>query len=463
VIRFLILLNLILLFAASCQTIRPLPPEVQVLSAPVINSTLSFVNFPVEIDLSKQLRRVEHDLPNTFSGEEKQCEGVSFAYRFERDPIDFSFNGKDLYYEVDGKFELKLEFCPKCHMLWDQGSCAVPRVYASCGANGEPMRRVKVGYSTSVEIQPNYGLKSNTVLKKFDIIDPCKITVFRYDATAEVKKQVKQQLEKLEKDIDKQIERIDLRSSLNSVWSELQRPINLGTYGYLYLHPKSVAVDKPEFKHNAVHMDVTLTVAPVVNTSPQPIKESQLPALEPYKKRHGFDISVDIRAGYDSLSAIANQNLIGKVWEVKGKKVVVKHVAISGTNKDKMLIKLDFEGSKKGTIYLEALPFLDTASQVLSLHDVHFDIKTKSVLLKSAKWLFNDKILEEIQKNVIVDLKAFFSSAKKELTKQLNTPLSKEADLIGKVNELKLKQVFLAKDALMLRTQFSGDMKVKLR
>jgi hypothetical protein len=452
-----------LLFLISCASINPLSPDVRIDPVPVENQTLSYLTIPVEIDLKKQLKQVETSLPNTFSGEEKQCEGVSFAYRFERESIQFRYTGSELHYEVDGKFELKLEFCPKCHMLWDQGSCAVPRVYASCGANGEPMRRVKVGYSTSVEIQPNYGLKSNTVLKKFDIIDPCKITVFRYDATAEVKKQVKQQLEKLEKDIDKQIERIDLRSSLNPVWNELQRPINLGTYGYLYLHPKSVAVDKPEFKHNAVQMDVTLTVAPVVNTSPQPIKASQLPDLEPFKKRRGFDISVDIRAGYDSLSAIANQNLIGKVWEVKGKKVVVKQVAISGTNKDKMLIKLDFEGSKKGTIYLEALPFLDTASQVLSLHDVHFDIKTKSVLLKSAKWLFNDKILEEIQKNVIVDLKPFFSRAKKELTKQLNTPLSEEADLIGKVNELKLTNIYLSKDAVMLRTQFSGEMKVKLR
>jgi hypothetical protein len=453
----------ILFFLVSCKTIQPLPPDQKVAPAPIENPIVSYLNIPVEIDLKKQLKQVEKDLPKAFSGEQKECEGVSFAYRFEREPIDFQYKGSELYYEVDGKFELKLEYCPKCHSMWDQGSCTVPRLYASCGANGEPMRKVKVGYSTSVEILPNYTFKSNTDLKKFDILDPCKITVFKYDATSEVKKQVKSQLEKLEKDIDKQVQSIDIKSSLAGIWKELQQPIQLEGYGFLFLQPKSIALSKPVFKNNGVALEVNMAVSPVVNTFKQEVKETKLPNLDTYKKRDGFDISVDVRAGYDSISKLANKALQGKVWDLKGKKVIVKQLALEGTNNQKMLLKLDFEGSKKGTVYLEGVPVLDSLTQVLSLKDVDFDIKTKSVLLQSAKWLFNDKILNEIQKNAKIDLKPLFVDAKNELSKQLNNPLSPEIDMIGKVKDLSLTAVFLTQDALMIRTRFTGDLKLKMK
>jgi hypothetical protein len=76
------------------------------------------------------------------------------------------------------------------------------------------MRKATVGYSTKIDISSAYKFQSTTDLKKFEIHDPCEITVFKYDATSQVKKQVKAQLEKLEKEIDKQIEAINLKKSL---------------------------------------------------------------------------------------------------------------------------------------------------------------------------------------------------------------------------------------------------------
>jgi hypothetical protein len=447
----------------SCKTIQPLAPDQSLEPIPVENPVVSYLNIPVEIDLRKQLKQVENSLPKSFSGAEKQCEGVSFAYKFDRDPINFQYKGSELYYEVDGKFELKLEYCPKCHQMWDQGSCTVPRVFASCGANGEPMRRVKVGYSTKVEVLPNYTFQSETDLKRFDIIDPCKITVFKYDATTEVKKQVKSQLEKLEKDIDKQVNGIDIKSSLEEVWKELQQPISLQGYGYMYLQPKTIALSKPQFKNNLVQLDVNMSVAPLVSTRPQQFKTSKLPQQETYKKRNGFDLSVDIIASYDTISNLANKAMQGKVWDLKGKKVVVKKISIEGTQSKKMLLKLDFEGYKKGTIYLQSIPYVDSITQILTLKEIDFDVKTKSVLLASAKWLFNDRILKEIQKSAVFDLKPLFVDAKQMMSNQLNSPLTPDVDMIGKVNDLQLNEVFLTADALLVRTRFTGELKLKMK
>ncbi len=452
----------VLFLLAACKPIEPLAPNQRVLEKPIENPITSSVAIPIEIDLKKQLKQVESSLPKMFDGKEEQCEGISFAYKFVREPIDFTFKPNELYYEVDGKFELKLNYCPKCHELWDGGSCTIPRVYASCGV-GEPMRRVKVGYGTRIDISSNYKFQSKTELKKFEILDPCKITVFSYDATSEVKKQVKMQLEKLEDEIDKQIEGVDLKAILADVWKELQKPIALDTYGFMYLFPKSMAFSEPTFSKDKVSINLNLGVSPIVSTNTREIKETSLPKLEEYKKKKGFDLSIDIKASYDSLSSILNKQMKGKVLDLKGKKIIVTQLGIDGTQDNKMLFKMSFEGSKKGTLYLTGVPQIDTVKQVLYMDQLDFDLETKSVLLKSAKWLFSDRILSEIKKNAVFEMTPMLEDSRKMISEQLSTNLNEDISMKGIIDVVKIKTVYLSERSIVVRTQLSGDLKLKMK
>lgn len=452
----------VLFLLAACKPIEPLAPNQRVLEKPVDNPIISNVSIPIEFDLKKQLKQIENSLPNTFDGKEEQCEGISFTYKFVREPIDFTFKPSELYYEVDGKFELKLNYCPKCHELWDGGSCTIPRIYTSCGV-GEPMRRVKVGYSTSVDINSNYKFQSKTELKKFEILDPCKITVFKYDATTEVKKQIKGQLIKLEDEIDKQIQAIDLKSMLEDVWKELQQPITLDTYGFMYLFPKSMAFSKPSFSKDKVNIDLNLVVSPIVSTNKREIKEIALPKLEDYKKKKGFDLSVDIKASYDSLSSILNKQMKGKILDLKGKKIIITQLAINGTQDNKMLFKMTFEGAKKGTLYLTGVPQIDTVKQILYMDQLDFDLETKSVLLKSAKWLFNDKILQEIKTNAVFEMTTLLEDSRKMISKQLSTNINDDVAMKGNIDEIKIKTIYLSEQSIIVRAELNGDLKLKIK
>ncbi len=461
--RYLLFIFPVILILFSCKSIEPVAPIQSVIAPPTINNVVSTLNIPVQIDLKKQLKSTEESLPKSFEGKEDHCEGVSFYYKFIREPIDFKFKNTELYYEVDGKFELKLNFCPKCHDLWDKnGSCTVPRVYASCGSNGEPMRKVTVAYSTKIDISPSYKFKSETDLKKFEIHDPCEITVFKYDATTQVKKQVKSQLEKLENDIDKQIESIDIKKSLEEVWVELQKPMAIGNYGYLYIQPKSIAMSDLKFENQKVNLDLSMNVAPFVSTDPRDLKKTTLPNLESFKKSEGFDLAMDIHASYDSLTSFINQSFKGKIFDLNGKKIVVKEMKIDGTQDSKMLFKMTFEGSKKGTVYLTGVPVLDVENQKVSMDQLDFDIETKSLLLKTAKWMFSNRILDEIKKNAVFDLKPMLEDSKKTIGKQLNSDISKGISMNGKVNDLTVKELFLGSKYLIIRTNFQGDLKLKI-
>lgn len=458
--RYLLFLSLFALLF-SCKPIEPMAPDQRVKTPPAINNVISTLNIPVQIDLKKQLKSTEESLPKTFEGKEDHCEGVSFYYKFIREPIDFKFKSSELYYEVDGKFELKLNYCPKCHDLWNKdGSCAVPRVYASCGSNGEPMRKVTVGYTTKIDISNNYKFQSTTDLKKFEIHDPCEITVFKYDATSQVKKQVKAQLEKLENEIDKQIETTNIKKSLEEVWDELQKPLAIGNYGYLYIQPKSMALSDLKFENNKALLDLNMNVSPFVSTESRELKKTTLPNLETFKKSEGFDLAMDIHASYDSLTSFINQAFKGKVFDLNGKKIIIKELKIDGTQDAKMLFKMLFEGSKRGTLYLTGTPLLDFENQKVSMSELDFDVETKNIVLKTAKWLFNNKILEEIKKMAVFDLKLIVGDTKKTINNQLNTEITSGVKLNGKIEDVKINELFLGSNYLILRTKFTGDLKL---
>lgn len=463
--RFKILyVFMLLLVFCSCKSIDIAKPTISSADSRVLILPLSQINVPVEIDLTSQLKDVEKSLPKQFEGKQEQCEGVSFSYKFIREPIDFQLKPNALYYEMDGKFELKLNYCPKCHELWDEkGSCTVPRIYASCGF-GEPMRKVKVAYSTGVSITDDYRFTATTKLKKFDVLDPCEITVFKYDATNQVEKQVRMQLESLEKDIDKQIEDVDIRSSLQHVWNQLEDPIDLSGYGLLYLNPKSVALSPVSFENNSKRatLNALLTLQPIISTNSITQQRAALPNQAAYKNGDGFQLAISVKASYDSINRLMNQSMMGMDIPFRNKHIVIDSLFVLGQQNQDLIVEVHFSGSKRGVFYLVGKPSI-TAEQHFVMLDVAYELNSKSVLLKTAKWMFDKRILEELRKVADFDLNPLLQETKVSINQQLNTSLADGVFLSGKVDQLSVSRLVLGATEFYMMTLVSGNMKLKMK
>jgi hypothetical protein len=451
-------------FIWSCKTIDIPKPIVEQLDPPMPVLAVSQINVPIEIDLQSQLKAVEKSLPKSFEGKQEQCEGVSFSYKFIREPINFQLKKTSLYYEVDGKFELKLNYCPKCHSLWDEkGSCTVPRISASCGV-GEPMRRVKVGYNTSVSISNSYTFNTETKLKLFDVLDPCEITVFKYDATSQVEKQVKSQLELLERDIDKQIESVDIHSSIKDVWHQLEEPMDLSGYGFLYLKPKSMSLGPVTFDavNKRAELTAELTAEPFITTNYENVVYSDLPKQSKYKKGQGYALNILVKASYDSINKIMNKDLMGYKIPFNGKEIIVDSLHILGNQEQKLIIEVHFSGSKKGVFFLVGTPLI-TEDQFFVLTNLAYDLNSKSVLLKTAKWMFDKRILEELNKSAKYDLNPLLSETKNTITQQLNSKLDEGVFLSGTVDRLAVSSIQLGASGFFMATEVSGNLKLKMK
>ena len=458
------ILFLLPLFSWSCKTIDIPEPIVELVDPPMPILPVSQINVPIEIDLQSQLKDVEKSLPKSFEGKQEQCEGVSFAYKFIREPIHFQLKKTSFYYEVDGKFELKLNYCPKCHSLWDEnGSCTVPRIYASCGV-GEPMRRVKVGYNTNVSITDSYLFNTETKLQLFDVLDPCEITVFKYDATSQVEKQVKGLLQSLEKDIDRQIESVDIRSSIKDVWRQLEEPMDLSGYGLLYFKPKSMSLSPVTFDAVNKRAEVTaeLTAEPFITTNREPAVYSDLPKQAKYTKGQGYALNILVKASYDSINKIMNKDLMGYKIPFNGKEIVVDSLHILGNQEQKLIIQVYFSGSKKGEFFLVGTPLI-TDDQFFVLTNLAYDLNSKSVLLKTAKWMFDKRILEELNKSAKYDLNPLLNETKNTITQQLNSKLDDGVFLSGTVDRLAVSSIQLGTSGFFLTTEVSGNLKLKMK
>lgn len=460
--RSIFLVALLAIFGlSSCGSIAPEAPDTVVEELPIPEQVESSISIPIKIDLRPYLTMTEKALPKTFKDNFEQCDGVSYSYRFDREPISFKGVGTDLNFEVDGKYLLKINYCPECTSLFnDKGNCIIPRVYASCGV-GEPMRKVTVGYTSTFSITPDFNFKSNTTLKKFETPDACEITVFKYDATSLLRKEVTKVLKDLEDDIDKQIGAIDIRSSIEDAWKSLSAPLSMNGYGYLLLTPTNISLGKVRFDGKDALIDLHLTAKPkVVSAVPSNAAAATLPKLSSHKNSDGFDISLDIISNYDSLSAILSREIKGQKVMIKDNEVIFEQVKIHGANKNQLNIEVAFSGKKKGILYLTGTPVFDTEKQIISFPDLQFDLRTKSALLKSAKWLFSDKITDLMRASSTFDLKPQLEEMKKMLEDQLNTSIAEGVKLKASVQSLLLTGIYPAQDKLILRVSTKGILKL---
>lgn len=457
-----VLFLLFLITSVGCSTVKPLEPLVAIDEPLPPEQAISGLRIPIELALKPYFKDIEKSVPKEFEGNEAVCEGVSYQYFFKRNPIEFSTTGKNMRFAVDGAFWLKLSYCPKCVSLFgSEDNCLTPRIPASCGVN-EPLRRAKVAFSTSMKLSPSYSLQSTTKLESFDVTDPCEITVFQYDATKQLKKEVTNALKGLEKEIDNQIASADVKSSIESAWKSLNEPIHIAPFGYLCFQPIAMAVDPIVFEKEQAQVALHLRMKPFFSTSKPAQKEVKLPPLEDFKEENGFQVELDVRSSYDSLSSLLNQNFLGQTFHFKNKEIIIDSLFIHSAMHQKINIKVHFSGDKKGVFYLTATPTFNPKTRTLSLPDAAFDLNSKHALLQTAKWLFHDAITNAIREKAVIDISKSLQDAKKALDKELNTEISKGVFLSGSTDEIDISGIYPQKDQLIIRIRTRGKLALKL-
>lgn len=447
----------------SCSTIKPEKPTVSAVeNPPQVASTVNNIVVPVEINLSTYFKDADKSVPAVTSGSDKPCSGIRYDYEFQKDSFRISTVNNRILSELHGSYWIKMEYCAACSDLFAaKPVCLTPVIPFSCGI-GETKPSLRIRLGTELNMNEDYGLSTKTSINELKPLNPCEVTLFRFDATNEVIKEVRKTLEKQCIETDKELGRISFKKDAEDLWKNMNQSIKIPYLGYIHFEPLALSLVKPRLDQNKLYTTLVLNCKTYLNQDPAKSVATELPKLNiiPSAPKDTFDLFTDFELNYDSISKLFTEQIKGKTIDFNKNHFVFDAVDVSGLDKNRLVLGIHFSGTKKGILYLQGVPIFDNTTKTLELSQLEFDLKTKSVLLKSAKWLFSNRIYTELEKASKLNLTSQFNDLKKTIDKNLQKKTG-DISLSGKTHDVTVVHIFPTIQYLHLRTCLKAQLNVK--
>ncbi len=456
--KTLSILNTILVFGiiSGCRTIKPSPPEAsnQIEFPKPLPTVSSVINIPIKVALKPFVTMADKSFQKEFTGAEEPCSGLRYNYRLTREPIRVSGTAKTVYLALDVSYGFTGSYCPKC--LFD--NCIIPSIPFSCGWN-EPLRRAKIALKSDVDLLLDYHIKSSTSFTSFTPIDPCNVSFANININDLLVRQLTPELDKLATMIDVDIGKQDLRPYVAPVWKALQEDIFIPYTGYLRFQPKSMSIGELNMDGSFLYFSVSLLALPAIQSTPWNTPLIVLPKLSPYNKGDGFAVYTDLKLNYDSLSLQLFEVFKNETYALGRDKITITGLRLFPV-KEKLGIEVGFSGSKKGTFYLLGVPEFIASNNQIVLKNIAYDVATKNVLIKTAKWILDETIRKKLESQMVFDIGDLVLLTKKSIHESLNQTLDGNIMLRGSLKSLEIEGWSLQKEALWVRVKTLGSISV---
>lgn len=255
---------------------------------------------------------------------------------------------------------------------------------------------------------------------------------------------------------------LPLKTQIAKVWTSAQKPILLDKNysAWLKLTPREVMLYPLYAQNNEVRLSLGISTFAELVVGPEPPLQSLLP-LPRLKMVSTFDktfrIALNTNLFYSDLRAIAGPLLLGKRFDSDGKSIVIKAFDLYG-NGDKLIVKLQTQGSLDGVFYLTARPVFNPQTNIFSVEDVDFDLQTQDLLLQSADWFLHGSIRGTIQEKLNMNLTNQLEQLRQMAGKSLaRIKLKENVFLRCDIKNLKFKDVIVQKDKILIQVYTEGE------
>ncbi len=424
----------------------------------------SQINIPIQVNLKPIYTLAEKTVdtlftsPNWPDGWVQDACDTKYKYTFRRSPLQMKTSGSALilgftgYYRIIGSTRVCVNgtalspWTPACRCGYDEGE-----------------RKVNVSFQNSVVIMPD--LKAKLSIKRLEPqpIDKCTVCFWGEDITIEVIKGLKEELDAAKADMEKTFGIYDLRPKLQQVWDQLNRIYDLYGLGWLQINPSKIRINNLVAKNDSLNINIGLSAKPIISFEKPNERLTTIPNITDFSYHPGFNIFLDAILNYDSLSNIVSKQLKDKKFDLTSNKyIIIKDCTVYGIDNENLIIKVNFEGSEKGLFYLTGKPSYDLLAKTIELKDLDFDIRSKNMLLKTAEWLFNRRIVNELKKYSRFDLSSYISTATATANQQLNKEWMKGIQSTGRMEEIKIVNIYPLREHLVIRSNCSGSLAIRV-
>jgi Domain of unknown function (DUF4403) len=453
---FLPLLTLLL----ACSSNKKLASANEEKSLPEL--PLSELDIPIKIAAAPVLAKAEKLVPSEFTSDEwpdfmhPSCD-FRYKYRFVRTSLQISCVNNLISIRFGGNYQVSGSKC-----LCTAGIPVTPWISGNCGFPPQPLRKVNMMMSSNLQFLPNYKLRTSTSINQIQPVDKCSVSIFSSDITQLVMDSIRSSLSTFSSAMDQNIAGLNFEKYITQLKDSGYRKIAIGKYGYFLLNPTAIRIGQLNFVKDSFLISVGVSCRPQLSSDPaneNPVPAS-FPALLQTENRNGVRLYLNTSYGYDFLTDILRDSLHNKVFEVKGRTIVVKDASIRSIGNHQLELRIDFAGSDHGSVYLRGTPVLDTAKQTLSIPDIQYSIEGEDLALKIARSLFRNKIRKTIQGKSYLDIEAFLAANKTMIDQVLNREWTQGVHSAAHLNEAKIIGMLVTPQNIKFQLFIVGELKL---
>ncbi|HEX4375295.1 MAG TPA: DUF4403 family protein, partial [Puia sp.] len=328
---------------------------------------MSEIDLPVRISAKPILFKANFLVPTQFTSDgwpnysQPSCD-FRYKYRFTRSAFTITCVNNVLGVQLTGNYQVAGAKC-----ICSMGKSVSPWISGSCGFGNEPLRRVTINVSSKLSFLPNYKIATATAPGKIEAQDKCYVSLFSSDVTQQVLDSVRASVQSFCTALDATISGMDLSHLAQQSVEKGFHKTPVSKYGFLVINPAAIRVGQLNYAKDSFSISVGISCKPELSSDStnKEIADVHVP-VSVGENKDNVNMYVNAAYDYDFISKLLSDTLRNKVFDYKGRTIVIKDAAIKGFGNHQIEIRIDFAGTNSGRLYLRGTPVLDTAKQTLT-------------------------------------------------------------------------------------------------
>ena len=467
---------LVLFLSYSCKTVKLNSKP----SPNVANEKPQFEESKIFIPLSLNLTEVEKQVDNAVPRgeifyENVGCERKQYKVRvFRNNPMKVSTQNGKLVFKNNLEVKASGKYCPGvwqndwlCHCCCHGGNI-----------DGDANSTVALTIEIDLNIDENYKMSADTKVdgeiisgKNIEIkLLGFKISIPIEDVVGPIRDQLKPVKEQLDKEISKQLNKIDLKSELTKVWNEAHKTIPVDDF-YLHIYPENIFFKDFTSQENNINVGVGVGTKLNLKSSQEEIEIKPLPKLTIIENSDGyFHINLPIDASFDKISSELNKSFKDKKYEYGNNWVKIRDVKTYGVkineNASGILFDVEIKGKVslfkrvKGHLYFTAKPALDLDKTLIYLDDFKMNSSTNSEIInKGLEFLVNRFYYDDISKSNIYNYGSDLSNLENQIRADLSEIEIENYKIKLNLEKINLKGIYITDKILGIDSEAKGKIK----
>lgn len=420
-------------------------------------AALSRFSVPLAYDFSSMLAVVERAVPRTLGSlDSVRTMGSDtrrhYAFEAHRGKFTAFARGRELHLRATVAYEARGFYKP----------IVGPTLSAGCGTE-EEHPRIVLELATPISLTGGWHLASKARLVRLapastDARDRCDVSILHRDVTDQVVEAARSAVVEHLPDIDRLVGEIDLRPHFEEWWQLLARPIGLGHGVWLVLGPERLRMGMVSGRERTLVVPVTLDARPriVTGDSTPVVAATPLPTLGRDSAASGFHILVDGLVDYATASRELTR-AFGSHTIVQARRTIrVERVQVAPAPKGQLSLALTFSGDAKGMLTLVGTPVYNHTRHELTVPDLDYALTVNDRLMGTYAWLRDATLRGAFRERTHFSAEDALATGRTLLLEGLNRRIGDAVTLSATVDSVSVRNVYVTRDALVLRAEASG-------